>query len=182
MKFSKIIILAVVLVVVLAVVRYMFFPPGLTTSRRADIQLTISAAGLKFTGASGDHGNCQSTNNTYCVRVPHGDDAELTFRLVGQPNWEFSRMQLVAEPSDKLDFGAQAGFTQAMIDDFYVTINGVNVHPDGDGIIDLDGPPGVGRDFILIDNNELTQTYKYQLEVCNGDECESSDPKVENDG
>ena len=187
MKFSKIIILAVALVAVLAVVRYMFFPPGQIVSQRADIQLTISGAGLDFTGASGTVGNCQSNNKPYCIRVLHGNDAEITFRLVGQPDWEFSRMQLNPESSVKLNFGNQIGFTPAMQADFYVKINDVEIHPDTNGIIDLDGPPGVGRNFTLFDNNVLIQTYDYSLEVCDPTTsdpivCEPVDPKIVNEG
>ena len=125
MKFSKIIILAVVLVAVLVVVRCSFFSPDLAASQRADIQLTISGAGLKFTGANGA-ANCLPPNNNkpYCLRVLLGNDAEITFRLVGQPDWEFSRMQLVPESTAKTGFVNQIGFTPAMQADFYVKING----------------------------------------------------------
>lgn len=200
MKFTKLIILAVALVAVLAVTRYLVFPPAVTppppppaATERTDIQLTVSAAGLKFTGASGHHGNCDTSNSPYCVKVEQGDNAEITFRLVGFNNWGFSRMQLVAEPSDKLDFGTQGDFSQEMQDDFYVTINGVDIHPDTNGIIDLDGPPGVDKNFTLIDKNDFRQTYKYQLEACeinedddddddDNDNCHRSDPMIENEG
>ena len=188
MKFSKIIILVVVLIAVFAVGRYFFFPPDLTASQRPDIQLTISGTGLNFTGANGA-ANCLPPNNNkpYCLRVLLGNDAEITFRLVGQPDWEFSRMQLSPEASVKPNFGSQIGFTPAMQTDFYVEVNGNAVHPDTNGIIELKGSPGVGRNFILIDNNNLQQTYDYSLEVCppnstNPNQCEKADPMIVNEG
>ena len=131
MKFSKIIILAVVLVAAIAAVRYFFFPPGQFVSQKPDIQLTINNNGLNFTKAFGA-ANCLPPNNNkpYCLRVILGNNAEITFRLVGQPDWEFSRMQLVPESTAKTGFVNQIGFTPAMQADFYVKINGVDVHPD----------------------------------------------------
>lgn len=188
MKFSKIIILVVVLVAAIAAVRYFFFPPGQFVSQKPDLQLTISGAGLIFTGGNGI-ANCLAPNNNkpYCLRVLHGNDAEITFRLVGQPDWEFSRMQLVPESTAKTGFVNQIGFTPAMQADFYVKINGADVHPDTNGVITLNGSPGVGREFILIDNNNLPQTYDYSLEVCppgvsDPTQCEPVDPKIVNQG
>ena len=161
--------------------------------QKADIKLAASAAGLKFTGASGNLGTCKSTKKPYCVNVEEEFTAEIVFRLVGSPGWEFSRMQLVAEPSDvkpsddessaKLNFGNQAGFTPEMQDDFYVTVDSKNILPDTNGIIKLGGSPGVGQNFTLIDNNNLEQIYSYQLEVCDeNDVCNETDPIIENEG
>ena len=212
MKFSNpnILVVGIPAVAILAVLGFLFIPNMFV--KKADIQLTVSAAGLKFTGASGHHGTCKSTNNTYCVNVPPGKTARITFRLVGLPNWGFSRMQLVAVPSDveasdvelsdvkpsdvepsdvessdvesyaKLDFGNHAGFKPTMQADFYVKVNGVDVHPDTNGIIELGGSPGVGKNFTLIDKNNLKQIYKYSLEACKGDNCKRVDPRVENEG
>ncbi|MDX2428796.1 MAG: hypothetical protein QNK22_08910 [Xanthomonadales bacterium] len=155
--------------------------------KKADITLQVSAAGLKFKHSTGQLEKCISSPNPHCVRVQKGDDAEITFHLKGWRNWEFNRIQLVAEPSDvkpsaKLNFGDQVGFTKDMRDDFYVTVNDVDIYPDVNGIIKLNGPSGVGRDFILIDKNNLAQIYTYQLEACKGESCERSDPKIENEG
>ena len=155
--------------------------------QKANIQLTISAADLQITGSSGNRGNCTTSNHIGCVHVPRNKTAKITYRLVGLPDWKFSRMQLVAEPSDKLDFGSQTGFTTEMQDDFYVRINGVKVYPDSNGIIDL-GDLADGRKFVLVDRNRfppegslLPQIYKYQIEACDGD-CKATDPKIENEG
>ena len=190
MKSSKLIIPVVVLISIIAVLGYPFIPKAAVQAavqasvQKADIKLEANTAGLKFTGASGDLGTCKSKKKTrYCVNVPEDDEAEITFRLVGSPDWGFKRMQLVAEPSEKLDFGNQAKFGKKMQADFYVKVNGVDVHPDTNGIIKLGGSPGVGQNFTLIDKNKLKQIYSYQLEVCNeNDDCHRTDPRVENEG
>ena len=74
-----------------------------------------------------------------------------------------------------------------MRDDFYVTVNGVDIHPDTNGIIDLNGTSDNGREFTLFDNNVLPQTYNYQIKVCpttasDSNVCKDSDPKIENEG
>jgi len=159
----------------------------------AVIDLVANDAILKFTGTLGNHRKCKSTSNPYCVNVENDYRAEIIFRLIGSPDWEFSRMQLVAEPSDvessddessaKLNFGKQSGFTPKMRTDFYVEVNGIKFKPDTNGIIELGGSPGVGQNFTLIDNNNLEQIYSYQLEVCDeNDVCNQTDPKVENEG
>ena len=196
MNISKKIALVVAILAILAGLGYLVFQPTIPKNNQADIQLTISGPpgnpSLKFTGASGHVGNCKPANNSpNCVRVAPNDTATMTFRLVGQDHWKFSQMQLVAgppdiDPNDKLNFGPQTGFSQQMRDDFYVTIGGVDIHPDSNGIIKLNTSPGVGRDFILVDNNQLAQTYIYQLQVCrtkNGiEQCKDSDPRIENEG
>lgn len=160
--------------------------------QKASIQLTISETDLKITGSSGNRGNCKTSNHIGCIEVPRNKTAKITYRLVGLPDWKFSRMQLVAEHPDKpnpdkLDFGNQNGFIKEMQDDFYVRINGAKVYPDSNGIIDL-GDLADGRNFVLVDRNRFPpkdspspQIYKYQIEACDGD-CKATDPKIENEG
>lgn len=191
MNISKKIVLTVAILPILAVLGYLVLTLTVTNKKDAEIMLTISGAGLNFTGASGHVGTCKNQNSPNCVNVPPGDTAALSFILGGQPGWKFSQMQLVAGPPDinqsaKLNFGNQSGFSQLMRNDFYVTINGANIQPDARGIIKLDTPPGVGRNFILVDKNKLKQTYIYQLQVCKTEndetQCEDSDPRLENEG
>ena len=187
----KIQVVGIPAIAILAVLGFLFIPNMFI--QKADIKLAASPASLKFTGASGNLGTCKSTNKPYCVHVKKWYRAEIIFRLIGSPDWEFSRMQLVAEPSDvessddessaKLNFGKQSGFTPKMRTDFYVEVNGKKSKPDTNGIIELGGSPGVGQNFTLIDNNNLEQIYSYQLEVCDeNDVCNQTDPKVENEG
>lgn len=195
MNISKKTVLAVAILAVLAVLGYLVLPPTATTKKDAIIQLTISGAGLNFTGSWGHVGTCKKNNNAYCVNVPTGDAAELIFILTGQPDWKFSKMQLVKDDEDdeddgkKLDFESQTGFSTAMSDDFYVVIGGANIHPDTNGIINLNGLTGDGRTFELSDKNKLEQDYIYQLQVCPTEDdeddelvCEDSDPRLENEG
>lgn len=191
MNFPKLLTSAVVLIVGLAILGCQNESSSLgTVKRKADIKLRISNAGLKVVGAEGHVGTCKIHKiEPDCINVPKGNTAEISFRLVGWKDWSFSRIQLVHDdPSDKLDFADQAGFTPAMIDDFYVEVSGVDVKPDSNGIINFTGMAD-GRIFTLHDKNKTKQNYRYQIEACpqkedesEEHECEPSDPRLENEG
>ena len=194
MKFSTILTTAIVLIVGLSVLGCENGSSPLeskgTVNRKAEIKLRISNAGLKVVGAEGHVGTCKIHKiEPDCVNVPKGNTAEIKFKLIGWKDWNFSRIQLVHDdPSDKLDFANQTGFTSAMIDDFYVVVDGADVHPDSNGIIDLTGMED-GRNFTFHDKNQLKQHYRYQIEACKevvdkAEEvkCEPSDPRLENEG
>ncbi len=164
--------------------------------QNADIALTISGDQLIISAESGNLGNCKPPREIGCVQVSKSRKAHIKYRLVNMNDWKFNRMQLVAEPSAKLDFGKQAGFISEMRNDFYVSIKGKKVHPDENGIIELAGLKK-GGEFKLIDLNEyppegvhIPQIYHYQIEACKGDcedaceddNCKWTDPKIENEG
>lgn len=156
-----------------------FFP------QRADIVLTIEDDKLVIHAATGNAANCPAGEEKGCIRVTKWRKAHVRFLLDDMDDWEFSKIQLVAEPTAKLDFGNQAGFTQDMIDDFYVKINNIKQYPDANGIIDLTGL-NKGDEFKLKDRNKFKQTYWYQIQACpptgNLADCRDSDPKIINDG
>jgi len=188
MKFSKLTTTAVVLIVGLTVLgcepEWSSFDKG-TVNRKADFKLKIGGGGLKIDSYNGHVGRCKiNRNRPDCVGVPKGNTAEIKFQLKGWKDWNFTKMQLVAEPSDKLEFGTQSGFSEGMIEDFYVYINGRDGEkrePDSDGIINLTGVED-GRNFTLHDNNIIEQTYRYQIQACLDEECEPTDPMIENEG
>ncbi len=182
MKAPRVMFIGGGVVAIIAVLGFLIYPSLVGSKKKADIQLRANVTGLNFTGASGHAGNCKSTNSHYCVNIDGGDSVEVKFRLVGSPGWRFTRMQLVAEPSAKLNFHDQKGFTRAMRDEFYVVIKDAELYPDTNGIIDLKDLPNDGLIFTLIDKNSFKQYYKYQLEACKESKCETSDPKFENEG
>lgn len=153
--------------------------------QKADISLTITDDKLVISAATGRTGNCAPPEVTGCIRVSKWRRAHIRFLLKDMDGWEFSKIQLVAEPESKLDFGDQANFTQDMIDDFYVKINNVKQYPDTDGIIELAGLKK-GDEFKLIDRNKFKQIYSYQVRACNTavnpQVCKNSDPKIINEG
>jgi hypothetical protein len=152
--------------------------------QKAGVNLTIENNMLVISGSSGQSGNCPPPVQTGCVRVSKWRRAHITFELVDMDDWAFSELQLVAEASanTKLDFGSQSGFTQDMIDDFYVHIDGKKVHPDTNGIINLGGL-NRGDKLKLIDRNDFKQTYTYQIKACESpNNCKETDPKVVNEG
>jgi len=184
MKYAKLLIAALVLVLVLYVLddRFRIFGGRVITPV---VTLTISAQGLDFTGNTRS-GLCNTSTHLACLRIPNKDTARINYRLVGRPSWGFTRIQLV-HSGPKLDFGDQTGFTQDMKDDFYVKYgNEKIIVPDENGIIDLTDLPDIVRNFVLTDNNVYEQTYRYQIQVCKGPnkdvDCEPSDPKIENEG
>ena len=147
------------------------------------ITLTISATELKITGGPGHA--CNYSIHMGCVKVPGRETAEIEFTLLGTPNWKFTRMQLVpGANAGKFDFNPLNG--RLSINerrDFSVEIDNQFIHPDSNGIIDLTGLAGNGRTFILYDENEVEQTYGYQIEACITDtNCKETDPKIENEG
>ena len=147
------------------------------------ITLSIENNELVFLRASGARGNCTPP---FCIHVSTWRRAHIKFELDDMDDWAFSKIQLVAEPTPKLDFGTQTGFTQDMIDDFYVKINNTKVHPNTDGIIDLGGLTQ-GDKFKLIDLNDFQQTYSYQIKACdtttsNPIVCKETDPMIVNEG
>jgi hypothetical protein len=155
--------------------------------QKADITLTLSesANNIAITGSTGNHHKCKNPASVGCVHVSWWRKAKITFGLTGLENedWKFTKMQLVAESTtnpDKLDFNPQTGFSPEMMEDFYVKVNGVEIHPNINGIIDLSGL-SKGREFRLVDENKVTQDYFYQIEACNG-VCKMTDPKIENEG
>lgn len=153
--------------------------------QKADVLLTIEDDNLVITSARGNAANCPAGHVKGCIRVSKSRRAHIRFFLDDMDGWEFSKIQLVAEPESKLDFGDQAGFTQDMIDDFYVKINNVKQYPDTDGIIELAGLKR-GDEFKLIDRNKFKQIYSYQIRACNTavnpQVCKNSDPKIINEG
>ncbi len=153
--------------------------------QRADVFLTIKDDKLVIDAATGNAANCPAGEKKGCIRVSKWRKAHVRFLLHKMDGWEFSKIQLVAEPTAKLDFGNQAGFTQNMIDDFYVKINNTKQYPDTNGIIDLTGLKK-GGEFKLIDHNKFKQTYSYQIRACNTavntPDCKNSDPKIINEG
>lgn len=156
--------------------------------QKAGIELAISDEKLIISTESGNLGNCKSQGEIGCVQVSKSRKAHIKFRLVDMDGWKFNRMQLVAEPSTKLDFGDQVGFSTEMMADFYVSIKGKKVHPDKNGIIALAGLEE-GGEFKLIDRNKyppkdvhIPQIYHYQIEACEDDNCKWTDPKIENEG
>lgn len=188
MKFSKLLTTAVVLIVGLSVLgcdpEWSSLDRG-TVNRKADFKLKIGGAGLKIDSFNGHVGTCRINRvRPDCIGVPKGNTAEIMYQLKGWKDWNFTRMQLVAEPSEKLDFGTQKNFDKDMIKDFYVYVNGKDGEkrePNSDGIIDLTGVED-GRNFTLHDNNIVKQTYRYQIEACLETECKITDPKIENEG
>lgn len=151
--------------------------------QNADISLTISNGDLEIDGESGNLGDCKQYKERGCVGVSKWRRANIKFRLVDMDGWAFSKIQLVAEASAnaKLDFGTQIGFTDDMIEDFYVKINSKKEPPNTDGIIDLTDLKK-GDTFKLVDRNDFKQVYSYQIKACNKDECKKMDPKVVNEG
>lgn len=153
--------------------------------QRANITFSIEDNELIVTAASGNRGNCEPKDAKGCVRVSKWRRAHIRFVLNDMDNWVFSKMQLVAEPTPKLNFGDQAGFTEAMINDFYVKVKDSKVYPDTNGIIDLTGLTK-GDEFKLIDRNRFKQIYSYQVRACdntvNPVVCKDSDPKIINEG
>ena len=83
--------------------------------QRADIYFSIKDSQLEISVSTGNRGGCVPKG---CVHVSRWRKAHIRFLLDDMDDWEFSKIQLVAEPTPKLDFGNQAGFTQEMIDDF----------------------------------------------------------------
>lgn len=186
MKFSKLLTTAVVLIVGLTVLgcQYEWSPSSKgTVNRKADFKLKISGAGLRIDSYSGHVGRCKiNRNRPDCVGVPEGNTAEISFQLKGWQDWNFTQMQLVAEPSDKLNFGNQSGFDEDMRKDFYVEIDGEKRQPNTHGIIDLTGGAD-GRNFTLYDNNVVKKTYSYQIQACLAPgNCQDTDPRIENEG
>jgi hypothetical protein len=153
--------------------------------QRADVVLTIENNQLVIKAATGRAANCPAGEAKGCIRVSKWRKAHIRFLLDDMDGWEFRKIQLVAEPESKLDFGDQAGFTQDMIDDFYVKINNVKQYPDTDGTIELAGLKK-GDEFKLIDRNKFKQIYSYQIRACNTavnpQVCKNSDPKIINEG
>jgi len=152
---------------------------------RADVVLVIENNQLVIQAATGRAARCPAGEATGCIRVSKWRKAHIKFLLKDMDGWEFSKIQLVAEPESKLGFGNQAGFTQDMINDFYVKINNVKQYPDTDGIIELAGRKK-GGEFKLIDRNKFKQIYSYQIRACNTavnpQVCKNSDPKIINEG
>lgn len=186
MKLSKLFTSAVVLIVGFTVLgcQYEWSPSSKgTVNRKADFKLRIGGAGLKIDAYSGHVGRCKiNRNRPDCVGVPEGNTAEISFQLKGWKDWNFTQMQLVAEPYDKLNFGEQKNFDEDMRMDFYVYIDGEKREPNSNGIIDLTGKED-GRNFTLHDNNIVKKTYHYQIQAClTPENCESTDPKIENEG
>jgi len=153
--------------------------------QRADVSLTIKDDKLVIHAATGNAANCPAGEKKGCIRVTKWRKAHVRFLLHKMDGWEFNKIQLVAEPTAKLNFGNQAGFTQNMIDDFHVRIKNTRQYPGANGIIDLTGLKK-GDEFKLIDRNKFKQTYSYQIRACPtaGDpkDCKDSDPKIINDG
>ena len=152
--------------------------------QNGDITLKNSNGKLEISRESGDLGDCKKSKHPGCVRVSKWKKANITFRLFDMDDWAFSQIQLVAEASDnaKLNFGTQTGFTEDMINDFYVKIDSKKVAPNTDGIIHLKGLKKGGV-FKLVDRNKFRQTYSYQIQACpDVGVCIDMDPKVMNEG
>lgn len=155
---------------------------------RADVVLTIEDDKLEIYSATGKAANCPAGEAKGCIRVTKWRKANIRFLLDNDgdmDDWKFSKIQLVAEQAGKLNFGNQNGFTQDMINDFYVKISNTKQYPDANGIIDLAGLKK-GDTFKLIDRNKFKQTYSYQVRACNTavspPDCRDSDPKIINEG
>jgi hypothetical protein len=114
-----------------------------------------------------------------CIRTPRNAKAEIRFQLYGIPSWNMTRIQLVTTDA-KLDFGTPGNFPVNLATDFYVEVGNVEVHPDADGIISLGA--GGTREFVLHNLNNFEETYRYQVEACQGATCRVTDPRFENEG
>lgn len=152
--------------------------------QNATIYLTQDLSGSKLVidGESGNLGKCETPRKPGCVGVSKWRKANIRFRLVNMDGWIFKQIQLVAAPLPKLDFGTQTpALEPEMKDDFYVKINNIKIYPDDNGIIDLAGLQP-GYKFKLVDRNNFTQNYSYQIEACNEGVCLPMDPMIENEG
>jgi len=150
-----------------------------------DISLSLSESGDKLvvSGESGNRGKCAPPAKPGCVGVSKWRRASIKFWLVNMNGWSFEQIQLVAEPLPKLNFGTQTpALVPEMIDDFYVRINGNKIHPDKDGIIKL-AELEEGKALKLVNRNNFTQTYSYQIQACiDPTNCVKMDPRIKNEG
>jgi len=123
---------------------------------------------------------CNAVSPEGCIHVPMGDTAGITYKLTPIPGWHLSKMTICkatgADPCH-LSIPQRADFA------FSKDGTGPEIFPDSNGKLDLNGKFGPDLlEFVLFDNNIVTQDYTYTITACNGADCTTADPPIENGG